>query len=130
MKSSKNQYYLKCTTSTNKVYVLINGKSFSASSIISAYLKSLPNVTLIGEETSGAHNGTVAGMMPRFELPYSKLNIRFGLLSIEPTYKVDKEGRGVMPNIEFKEKAANIIEEDDRMLNFVLYDLIPQFSIQ
>ncbi|MCU7568295.1 S41 family peptidase [Riemerella anatipestifer] len=115
---------------TNKVYVLINGKSFSASSIISAYLKSLPNVTLIGEETSGAHNGTVAGMMPRFELPYSKLNIRFGLLSIEPTYKVDKEGRGVMPNIEFKEKAANIIEEDDRMLNFVLYDLIPQFSIQ
>ncbi|MDY3363540.1 S41 family peptidase [Riemerella anatipestifer] len=110
--------------------MLINGKSFSASSIISAYLKSLPNVTLIGEETGGAHNGTVAGMMPRFELPYSKLNIRFGLLSIEPTYKVDKEGRGVMPNIEFKEKAENIIEEDDRMLNFVLYDLIPQFSIQ
>ncbi|MDY3316792.1 S41 family peptidase [Riemerella anatipestifer] len=115
---------------TNKVYVLINGKSFSASSIISAYLKSLPNVTLIGEETGGAHNGTVAGIMPRFELPHSKLNIRFGLLSIEPTYKTDKDGRGVMPNIEFKEKAENVIEEDDRMLNFVLYDLIPQFSIQ
>uniref|UniRef100_UPI0030EEFB00 S41 family peptidase n=1 Tax=Riemerella anatipestifer TaxID=34085 RepID=UPI0030EEFB00 len=115
---------------TNKVYVLINGKSFSASSIISAYLKSLPNVTLIGEETGGAHNGTVAGMMPRFELPYSKLNIRFGLLSIGPTYKVDKEGRGVMSNIEFKEKAENIIKEDDRMLNFVLYDLIPRtFSL-
>ncbi|AGC39610.1 peptidase s41 [Riemerella anatipestifer] len=111
---------------TNKAYVLINGKSFSASSIISAYLKPLPNVILIGEETGGTHNGTVAGMMPRFELPYSKLNIRFGLLSIEPTYKMDKEGRGVMPNIELKEKAENIIEEDDKMLNFVLYDLIPR----
>ncbi|MDY3547916.1 S41 family peptidase [Riemerella anatipestifer] len=115
---------------TNKVYVLINGKSFSASSIISAYLKSLSNVTLIGEETGGTHNGTIAGMMPRFELPYSKLNIRFGLLSIEPTYKTDKEGRGVMPNIEFKEKAENIIEEDDKLLNFVLYNLIPRdFSL-
>jgi C-terminal processing protease CtpA/Prc len=38
---------------------MINGGSFSASSLISSNLK-LQRVTFVGEETGGAFNGTVA----------------------------------------------------------------------
>jgi C-terminal processing protease CtpA/Prc len=41
-----------------KIYVMINGGSFSASSLISSNLK-LKRVTFVGEETGGAFNGTV-----------------------------------------------------------------------
>jgi C-terminal processing protease CtpA/Prc len=41
-----------------KIYVMINGGSFSASSLISSNLKT-PKVTFVGEETGGAFNGTV-----------------------------------------------------------------------
>jgi C-terminal processing protease CtpA/Prc len=46
-----------------KVYVMINRGSFSASSVISSNLKGSKRATFVGEETGGAYNGTVAGIM-------------------------------------------------------------------
>ncbi|WP_435526032.1 S41 family peptidase [Chryseobacterium indoltheticum] len=55
-----------------KVYLLINGGSFSASSVISSKLKFDKRVTLVGEETGGANDGTVAGFYSYQKLPNSK----------------------------------------------------------
>src|SRR5690606_30560029 len=46
---------------TGELYVLINGNSFSASSIISTHLKATKRAVFVGEETGGAYNGTVSG---------------------------------------------------------------------
>ncbi len=53
-----------------RLYVLIDGASFSASSILSAHLKATHRATLVGEETGGTFNATVAGIFDYPVLPH------------------------------------------------------------
>ena len=108
-----------------KVYVLINGGSFSASSIISSNLKGSKRALFIGEETGGAYNGTVAGRMPMVEMPHSKINVRMGLMACIPTYKTEVEGYGIMPDKEIIPTLEDRIKDNDPELNWVLQDLKP-----
>jgi len=107
-----------------KVYVLINGGSFSASSIISSNLKATKRAFFVGEETGGAFNGTVAAQMPLVQLPNSKVNLRIGLALVSAVNKTDEiEGRGIFPDKEiiptFEDRKNNI----DPELNWVLEDI-------
>ena len=106
-----------------KVYVIINGGSFSASSIISTNLKGSKRATFVGEETGGAYNGTVAGMMPIIELPNSKNKIRIGLMSIITHYKTRTEGRGIIPDKEIIPTLEDRIKENDPEMNWILEDI-------
>lgn len=106
-----------------KVYVLINGGSFSASSILSSNLKGSQRAVFAGEETGGAYNGTVAGIMPYVKLPKSKLNIRLGLARISPYYKTDIDGRGIFPDIEIKPTLDDRIKGNDPELKRVLEEI-------
>lgn len=106
-----------------KIYVLINGGSFSASSIISSNLKSTNRAFFVGEETGGAYNGTVAAQMPLVELPNSKVNLRIGLALVSAANKTDIEGRGIFPDKEilptFEDRKNNI----DPELAWILQDI-------
>jgi len=82
-----------------KIYVLINGNSFSASSIISTNLQATKRAIFVGEETGGAYNGTVAGLMKYIELPHSKVRMNFGMIQIEAPYKTPVDGFGVKPDV-------------------------------
>ncbi len=93
------------------IYVLINGNSFSASSILSTHLKANKRAIFVGEETGGAYNGTVAGIYKLYQLPASKLKVRMGLMQIEAPQKQSPDGYGVKPDI----KITPTIE--DRKLN-------------
>jgi C-terminal processing protease CtpA/Prc len=106
-----------------KLYVLINGGSFSASCIISSNLKGAKRATFVGEETGGAYNGTVAGQMPILELPNSKIKVRVGLVAIVPHYKSNLEGHGVFPDIEIVPTLEDKIKDIDVEMNWVLEDL-------
>lgn len=106
-----------------KVYVLINGGSFSASCVLSSDLKGSGRAVFAGEETGGAYNGTVAGMMPLVRLPKSKLNIRLGLIRISPYYKTDVYGHGIFPDIEIKPALEDRIKGLDPELNRVLEEI-------
>jgi C-terminal processing protease CtpA/Prc len=103
-----------------KVYVLINGGSFSASSIISSNLKGSKRAFFVGEETGGAYNGTVAGKMPIVELPKSKVKVKIGLLSCDPFYKTDIVGHGIYPDKEIIPTIENRILDIDPEMNWVL----------
>ena len=106
-----------------KIYVLINGGSFSASSLISSNLKSSKRVTFVGEETGGAFNGTVAGFMPVIKLPNSKLNIRIGLMVMTPHHKTEIKGHGIFPDKEISTSLEDRLKENDPQLNWILNDL-------
>ncbi len=106
-----------------KVYVLINGGSFSASSIISSNLKGNERAFFVGEETGGTYNGTVAGTMPIFELPNSKVKVRFGLQLIAPTEKTKIFGRGILPNKTIIPTLNDRIEGIDPELEWILNDI-------
>jgi len=103
-----------------KVYVLINGGSFSASCIISSNLQATGRAVFVGEETGGAFNGTVAGRMPLLELPKSKLPLRLGLMDIRPIHKTEQKGRGIMPNVEIIPTAEQRVNGEDPELEYVL----------
>jgi len=107
-----------------KIYVMINGGSFSASSLISSNLKSSKRVIFVGEETGGAFNGTVAGFMPVIKLPNSKLKIRIGLMMMAPHHKTEIKGHGIFPDKEISTTLEDRLKGNDPELNWILNDLI------
>lgn len=106
-----------------KVYVLINGGSFSASSIISSNLKSSQRATFVGEETGGAYNGTVAAQMPLVQLPNSKVNLKIGLALVGASGKTEIEGRGIFPDKEIIPTIEDRKNKIDPELKWVLDDI-------
>ena len=106
-----------------KIYVLINGGSFSASSIISSNLKGSKRATFVGEETGGSYNGTVAGQMPNIKLPHSELLLKVGLMAFTPYYQTDVEGRGIFPDVEILPTVTDRISNVDREMEWILKDV-------
>jgi len=106
-----------------KVYVMINGGTFSASCLLSSNLRSMDNVMFVGEETGGAQNGTVAGKMARLILPSSKLRLLCGLMTIKPTHQGGEHGRGIMPDIEIKPDLQDHRHGIDPELEWILLDI-------
>jgi len=102
------------------VYVLINGGSFSASSIIANLLKGSGRAYLVGEETGGAYNGTVAGQMPVFQLPHSKNSLRIGLMKIATIYHHQPDGYGVKPDKEILPSLSRRLSGKDDELDWIL----------
>jgi Peptidase family S41 len=106
-----------------KVYLLVNGGSFSASCVLASNLKGSRRATVVGEETGGAYNGTVAGFMPVVKLPKSQNKIRIGLMTIIPHYKTNIEGRGIFPDQEIIPTLEDRINGNDPEMNWILQDL-------
>ena len=129
MKSSKekprNENYFK-----GKIYVLINGGSFSASCIISSKLKENKDVTFVGEETGGAFNGTVAGRTSSYELPNSKLPTRLWIMNIAATNKTEQKGRGIFPDVEIKPTIQDIISNNDPEVEWIINDIASKKTVE
>ena len=106
-----------------KIYVLINGNSFSASSLISTHLKATKRAIFVGEETGGAYNGTVAGIYKLYKLPTSQLKVRMGLMQIEAPQKQTPDGYGVKPDVEVLPTIKDRQLNQDPELNWVLKDI-------
>jgi len=102
------------------LYVLINGATFSAASLLAANIKNADRAVFIGEETGGAHNGTVAGKMAFLSLPESKLKIWIGLILIRPVNRPGIEGRGIFPDIEVKTTLNDLLNGIDPSIQWVL----------
>ena len=106
-----------------KVYVLINGNSFSASSILSTKLKATGRAVFVGEETGGAYNGTVAGIFKNYQLPTSKINVRIGLMQVETPHKITPDGYGVVPDINIIPTLEDRLSGKDPELNWILNEI-------
>ncbi|UOE39057.1 S41 family peptidase [Chryseobacterium oryzae] len=103
-----------------KIYVLINGSSFSASSVFSSKLKNDERAVLVGEETGGANDGTVAGFYSYQKLPHSKIELPIGLLLVQPNINFEEKHRGVFPNFPVIESLQDIIDKKDVQLQWIL----------
>ena len=106
-----------------KTYILINGSSFSASSIISAKFKADQLATLVGEETGGANDGTVAGIYSTQKLPNSKMKLPIGLFLIQPNIEMTNTMKGVTPNVEIIPTLDEVLKKKDVQLNWILNDI-------
>jgi len=103
-----------------KIYVLINGASFSASCTISSNLQGSKRAIFVGEETGGGYNGTVAGIMPVFTLPNTKLKVKFGLMTVDPHHKTNVFGHGIYPDVPITPTLDDFLKGNDPEVKWVV----------
>ncbi len=106
-----------------KIYVLINGSSFSAASILPSKLKNDKRAFLVGEETGGANDGTVAGRYSTEKLPHSKLQLPIGLMLIKPHINFTETKKGVTPDLELIPTLEEVLQKKDIQLDWVMNDI-------
>ena len=102
---------------------MINGSSFSAASILPSKLKNEKRAVLVGEETGGANDGTVAGRYSTKKLPNSKLYLPIGLMLIQPNITFTNTKKGVVPDVETVPTLEQILEKKDPQMQWIMDDI-------
>jgi hypothetical protein len=105
----------------NKIYVLTNGGSFSASSLVGAYLKETNRATFIGRETGGTIEGCNAVITAYYKLPNTKTKVRI------PTFRLlhdvctkGNTGHGIIPDYETNYTFKDIFYKKDLEMEKVM----------
>ncbi len=86
-------------TYKGNVFLLINGPTFSAATLVTNTLKGQPDITIVGEETGGGWHGNNGIMIPELKLPVTRTRISFPLFRVVQFCHVPKTGSGVRPDI-------------------------------
>lgn len=89
----KNAYH-------GKVYILVNGNSYSVTSEFASIARSNQRAMFFGQETGGAYTGNNSGTFAFVKLPNSKLTLAIPMLAyyldVNPVNPMD---RGVLPDV-------------------------------
>jgi Peptidase family S41 len=108
-------------TFTGKVYILINGGSFSTTSEFLSHAHFNRRATFIGEESGGGYYGNSSGFMPTVTLPNTKLTMRVPLM----TYYMAVSGynaaaHGVVPDYPVEYSIAELLAKTDKEMALAL----------
>ena len=86
-------------TFAGKVFILINGGSFSTTSEFLSQAHFHKRATFIGEESGGGYYGNSSGPMPVVTLPHTKVQVRVPLITYHMAVSGYKDAsRGVIPD--------------------------------
>jgi hypothetical protein len=106
---------------SGKVYVLINGASFSVTTEFAAVTHYLKRATFIGEETGGGYYGNNSGTFVIVTLPNSRLNVGIPMLAYYTAVKdYPYTDRGIIPDHEVRPGIRDLLEGKDPVLEFTL----------
>jgi C-terminal processing protease CtpA/Prc len=105
------------------LYVLTDGGTFSAASMLAANLKKYRTVTIVGEETGGSRNIWTAGEMKTEVLPESKMNLTYGILPFTFGDVTDNTGHGIMPDMPVTYTIEDILAKKDLEMEWVMKDI-------
>lgn len=116
---SLGQHKPKSNNFKGKLYVLINGGSFSNSGIVASCLQANNRATFIGQETGGNPN-VIAGFIKDIKLPNTKIQVQIPTKQFVITDKTNNNGQGVMPTQYVEPKLNDIIENKDTELEYTI----------
>jgi Peptidase family S41 len=101
-----------------KLYILVNGGSFSNSGIVSSYLESAGRGIFVGEETAG--NRTILSGNPITKsLPNTKIECQISASKFMISNAIN-DGHGVIPAHYITPGIVNILRNEDLAKDFVL----------
>jgi C-terminal processing protease CtpA/Prc len=100
--------------------VLINGQTFSASTLFCNAVKGQSKITLVGEEAGGGWHGNSGILIPDITLPYTHLRVRLPLFKIVQYNHVPKNGSGVMPDIYIGTSYEALVKGFDKKMQVVM----------
>ncbi|NNE29248.1 MAG: hypothetical protein HKN16_06405, partial [Saprospiraceae bacterium] len=98
------------------VYLFNDGYTFSASTLVGAYLQDAGRSKALGEETGGGQFGTNALSMPHLILPNSDLKIRMPQWRLVHHINGQDQGRGIFPDFPVSEKIEDFLSGSDPYL--------------
>ena len=105
-----------------KLYVLVNGGSYSNSGIVSSCLQANNRATFIGQETGGNPN-VIAGFIKDIKLPNTNIQVQIPTKQFVITDKTNNNGHGVLPTHFVEPKLKDILENNETELEYII-DLI------
>jgi C-terminal processing protease CtpA/Prc len=103
-----------------KLYILINGKSFSATGEFTSFLKNNRNVIFIGEEVGGNKVQNTSGISYIITLPYSKQKVKIPLVVWEMNVDYKNDSHGIKPDYWIRNTIGQELNDYDSVLNFTL----------
>jgi Peptidase family S41 len=106
---------------SGKVYILINGRSFSGVAEFASIAKTNGRAIFIGEECGGGYYGNSSGDEAMVTLPNSQLTARIPLIKYTMAVKKDVYAdRGVIPDYPIYPTIEDIIEHTDNQLAYAV----------
>ena len=110
---------------TGPVYILTDGRNYSASTDFTSIASQLENVFVVGEETGGEYRSYISGAMFGLVLPNSKIGVKVATWKSILAIEEDKNnrGRGVIPDYPVSISLDDFINGKDVVKDFV-FELI------
>ncbi|MBK7790535.1 MAG: hypothetical protein IPN73_00725 [Saprospiraceae bacterium] len=102
-----------------KIYVLLNGGSFSNSVIFSSCLRENTNTVFVGTE-SGGNPHVLAGYAKDFELPNTKINVQIPTKRFIMTNIQKNDGSGLLPTYMVDSSIEHFLLQKDNQFDFLL----------
>ncbi len=103
-----------------KVYVLVNGNSYSVTAEFAAIAKSNNRALFFGQETGGAYEGNNSGTFAFVNLPNSRLTLAMPMLAYYLDVKsVNPMDRGILPDYYIPQVLDGKDKETDFVIDFI-----------
>jgi len=113
--------YPKKNAYRNNIYILANGRSFSASAEFASIVKTNNRGVFVGEEVGGGYYGNTSGEDAFVTLPASKLSARIPMVKYTMAVKnLGNANSGIKPDYAIYPTIKSIIEKDDEQLTFAI----------
>lgn len=106
-----------------KVYVLLNGNSFSGTGECTSLMHFHKVAKFIGEECGAGYYGNTSGFMPQLTLPNTEIRVRIPMIRYTMAVSGYPEDRGIIPDYPVSPKIEDLLKDKNTVMEFTL-DLI------
>ncbi len=105
-----------------KLYVLVNGNSFSVTTEFSARAHADKRATFIGQETGGGYGLNSSGIFAITQLPNAKIDLGIGMFGFHMANlpKDRPVGRGIIPDHTVEPTVDDVLRGNDRVMDYTL----------
>ncbi len=107
-------------TFKRKVYILINGGSFSASGETTSVIHFHKKAVFVGEECGAGYYGNTSGFMPLLTLPKTKMQIRIPLVKYSMAVSGYDKFRGIIPEYQVGPTIDDVLNDRDTVMEYTL----------
>lgn len=106
-----------------KIYVLVNGATFSTAALIALYLKSYSKATIIGEETGSRMEGFAAGSLHYCRMPHSNIMLGIPDKWVQNSLPIQNKlhNRGLLPEFPIQPSILTLLAKKDLALEKAFY---------
>jgi hypothetical protein len=108
-------------TFQGKVFVLINGRSFSGSGETTSLMHFHKKAVFVGEECGAGYYGNTSGLMPTLTLSHTALRVRIPMVRYHMAVSgYDHPYRGIIPDYPFSRTVEDYLADKDTEMEYVL----------